>query len=86
MAWGRLVQAGPPLVCPHGGDSSGGAPPATLEAFVAAADAGFPCVEVGYSILFLLPCLAAHHTAAAVAARLSGSEMQPAVLISQTPA
>ena len=36
----------PPLVCAHGGDGSGGAPPKTLEAFQAALDAGVPGVEV----------------------------------------
>lgn len=38
--------ADPPLVCAHGGDSSDGAPPNTLEAFQAALQQGVPCLEV----------------------------------------
>ncbi|KAI7843450.1 hypothetical protein COHA_002928 [Chlorella ohadii] len=42
----EFCAAEPPLVCAHGGDSSGGAPVNTLEAFEAALQQGVPCLEV----------------------------------------
>lgn len=36
----------PPMVCAHGGDTSGGAPTGTLAAFQAAVATGPPCIEV----------------------------------------
>lgn len=42
----EFCAAGPPLVCAHGGDTSGGAPANSLEAFQAALQRGVPCLEV----------------------------------------
>jgi len=46
LAGGVCTQAGAPIICPHAGDTAGAAPPATQEAFIFAADAGFTCIEL----------------------------------------